>query len=150
VLCPTPGNGSIDVYAETNAMKWTDVEGATSWDIYFGTSAAPPFQTNKTTRTFSPGTLAANTDYYWKVDAHISSGVVTGEVWQFRTATAKSSKPFPANGELHAPLRINDTYTTTKPLELTWTPGIGATSYKVYLGTNSTSFALQLTAIAAN
>jgi hypothetical protein len=35
-------------------------------------------------------------------------------------------------------LRISDTTTTTKPLELDWVPAIGVLSNRVYLGTNAT------------
>jgi pectate lyase len=138
VICPTPGNGSIDVTAESGALQWTGLEGATSWDVHFGTTSFPAFQTNKAARTFNPGTLAASTDYYWQVVAYRPSGVVTSDVWRFRTAPTNASKPFPANNELHAPLRISATSTTTKPVELTWTPGIGVVSNKVYFGTNAT------------
>lgn len=137
LICPTPGNGSIDVYAESVDLRWTDLEGVTSWDIYFGTTSSPPFQTNKTTRSFNSGTLAANTDYYWKVVANRASGSVASDVWRFRTAPAKAAKPFPANDELHAPLRVPNNYTTCKPLELTWTPGIGVVRNRVYFGTNA-------------
>jgi len=138
VICPTPGNGAIDVYAETNDLSWTGVEGATSWDVYFGTTSSPTFQTNETTRTFNPGTLAASTDYFWQVVANTPGGLVASDLWRFRTAPTNASKPFPADGELHAPLRVNDTFTTTKPLELYWVPGIGAISNRVYLSTNAT------------
>jgi len=138
VVCPTPGNGAIDVHAESDDLLWTNIDGATSWDVYFGTSTTPPYQTSTTTRVFDPGVLAADMDYYWQVDADTTSRLVPGELWRFRTAPAKASKPFPPDGELHAPLRINDTFYKCKPVELTWTPGMGAASYNVYFGTSST------------
>jgi pectate lyase len=137
VICPTPAHGAIDVTVESGNLQWTDLEGVTNWDVYFGMTSSPAYQTNKTARAFNPGTLAANTEYFWKVVAYRSSGVVTGEVWRFRTAPTNASKPFPANNELHAPLRISATASTTKPVELTWTPGIGVVSNKVYFGTNA-------------
>jgi pectate lyase len=138
VICPTPGNGAIDVYAETNDLKWTDVEGATSWDVYFGTASSPSFRTNKAARTFNPGTLAADTDYYWQVVAHTASGSITSDLWRLHTTSTNASKPFPADGERHAALRVNNTYTTTKPLELSWVPGLGVIGNRVYLSTNAT------------
>ena len=138
VICPSPGNGAIDVCAETNDLKWTGVEGATSWDVYFGTTSSPAFRTNKTTRTYNPGTLAADTDHYWQVVANTPSGSITSDLWRFHTAPTNASKPFPADGELHVPLRVKDTSTTTKPLELYWVPGIGVISNRVYLSTNAT------------
>jgi pectate lyase len=138
LICPTPGNGTIDVYAQTNSLAWTGLEGATSWDVYFGTTTSPSFQTNTTSRTFNPGTLAANTDYYWQMVAYGPGGSVTSDLWRFRTALTNAAKPFPPNGAVHIPLRVSDTDKTTKPLELAWVPGLGAISNRVYLGTNAT------------
>lgn len=138
LVCPVPGNGAIDVFAETGSLLWTDLEGATNWDVYFGPTAVPTFQVTQATRSFNPGTLAANTDYFWRVDARRVSGVVTGAVWRFRTASTNASKPFPANNETNAPLRISATATTTKPVELWWTPGLGVVSNRMYFGTNAT------------
>ena len=138
LICPTPGDGAIDVYAPTNNLAWTGLEGVTAWDVYFGTTTSPSFQTNTASRTFNPGTLAANTDYYWQVVASGPGGSVTSDLWRFRTALTNGSKPFPANGALHVPLRVSDTDKTTKPLELSWVPGLGAISHRVYLGTNAT------------
>ena len=138
VICPAPGNGSIDAATESPDLAWTDLVDETSWDVYFGTSTTPPYQTTQTTRTFNTGTLAPNTNYYWKVDANTPSGPVIGELWRFRTAVSQASKPYPANGQTEAPLRINNTIFTCKPLELTWTAGFGAVAHDVYFGTNPT------------
>jgi pectate lyase len=136
VICPTPANGEIDVAAESPDIMWTDLDNETSWSVYFGTSATPLYRTSQTNRTFSTGTLAPNTDYYWKVDANRPSGIVSGELWHFRTAPSLASKPFPKDGATSAPLRIINDFYTCKPLELTWTAGLGATAHKVYFGTN--------------
>ncbi len=138
VICPAPSNGSIDATTESPTLTWTDLVDETSWDVYFGTSTTPPYQTTQTTRTFSTGTLAPNTDYYWKVDANTPSGTVIGELWRFRTADTRASKPYPANGQTEAPLRINNTLFTCKPLEITWTAGLGAVAHDVYFGANPT------------
>ncbi len=137
LICPTPGNGAIDVATESPTLTWSALEGVTSWDVYFGTNSSPAFQANQTTRSFNPGVLATNRDYFWRVVAYRPSGNLTNEMWRFRTATAKAAKPYPANNELHAPLRIPNDYTTCKPVELTWTPGLGAVSHQVYFGTNA-------------
>lgn len=137
LICPVPASGAVDVVAETNALTWTAIEGATSWDVYFGTNSPPSLITNLILREFNPGSLIANTDYFWKVVANKPGGTVVSDIWRFHTAPTNASKPFPADGELHAPLRVNDAPTTTKPLELAWTPGISAVSNRVYLGTNA-------------
>jgi pectate lyase len=138
VICPNPSNGAIDVATESPDLTWTDLVNETSWDIYFGTSANPPYQTSQTNRTFSTGTLTPNTDYYWKVNANTPSGIVSGELWHFRIAPLQASKPFPEDNATNAPLRIINDFYTCKPLELTWTAGLGATAHRVYFGTNPT------------
>jgi len=138
VICPTPSNGAIDVATESFDLTWTDLVDETSWDVYFGTSTSPPYQTTQTNRTFSTDTLAPNTDYYWKVDAATPSGPIVGELWRFRTADSKASKPYPEDGETDAPLRIINDFYTCKPLELTWTAGLGDVAHDVYFGTNPT------------
>ena len=63
---------------------------------------------------------------------------MTGEVFRFRTAPARATKPYPADHELHAALSVPNNYTTCKPVELLWTQGLGVASNNVYFGTNLT------------
>jgi len=136
---PSPGNGAANVWTGTNALTWTNTENAVSWDVHFGTNSSSMAKTNVTKRTFDPGTLQPGTKYFWRVDALRSDKTVQGLLWHFRTAPAKASRPFPLDGDLHAPLRVVDSARANCiPLNLTWTPGFGGTKYKVYLGTNPT------------
>lgn len=138
VVCPTPGEGAIDVTTASPNLQWTMADGAVSWDVYCGTTTSPSFKLNTTSRSYNPGTLAPDTDYDWRVDEHTASGLITGDLFRFRTAPAQASKPLPANNELHAPLLVPATDKTMEPLELTWTPGFDVASNIVYFGTNST------------
>lgn len=131
-LFPTPVNGSKDVYADK--LEWTNLENVTSWEVYFGTSAASLTKTSTVERSFSPGNLEPNTEYFWKVNAIRPDTIIEGSLWKFKTAPSKASKPYPTDGELHAKLRQAKTETTCSPLELTWTPGLRASKYKVYFG----------------
>ncbi len=80
---PTPANQATDV-ARNLTLRWT-AANATGYDVYFGTSDPPAFQTTQTGTAYSPGLLAPLTTYYWRVDS--SNGCVStpGEVWSFTT-----------------------------------------------------------------
>ena len=81
---PNPANSSINININPT-LSWTAATGATSHDIYFGTTSPGIFRGNQTALTFNPGTLAKNTTYYWRIDEHTSAGTVIGDIWSFTT-----------------------------------------------------------------
>ncbi|MCJ7728986.1 MAG: hypothetical protein MUO27_03785, partial [Sedimentisphaerales bacterium] len=82
---PSPENNDTDV--ATNAtLSWTAGSGATSHDVYFGTTSPGTFIGNQAGTTYNPGTLANSTTYYWRIDEKNASGTTTGVVWSFATA----------------------------------------------------------------
>jgi hypothetical protein len=82
---PNPGHGAMNI--DKNAdLSWTAGEGATSHDVYFGSSSPPPFTGNQATATFDPGTMAYSTIYYWKIDSVNGWGKTAGEEWTFSTS----------------------------------------------------------------
>ncbi|MHC4098203.1 MAG: GLUG motif-containing protein [Planctomycetota bacterium] len=89
---PSPPNGSIISDLDTD-LYWTTGSGATSHDVYFGTSNPPPFIHNQTPTTFDPGTIAYLTKYYWRIDEVNNTGKTTGIVWSF--TTIKGPPPMP-------------------------------------------------------
>jgi hypothetical protein len=74
-------------------LDWADSAGATSYDVYFGTSATPPFAANASSSQYTPAALAGNTRYYWKVLAKNSCGDSGGPVWSFTTAGGGTNQP---------------------------------------------------------
>lgn len=83
----SPANGN---YVQlTDVMSWqSGGGGATSYDVYFGTSATPPFVVNQASTTYAP-TLAAGTTYYWNIVAKNAYGdAAPTATWSFRTPTA--------------------------------------------------------------
>ncbi|MGA2092466.1 MAG: CotH kinase family protein, partial [Sedimentisphaerales bacterium] len=136
---PSPANVATNV-AVTTDLSWTPGTGATSHDVYFGTTNPPTFQGNQTTGvTFDTGTMAKGTTYYWRIDEKNAGGTTTGDVWSFTTIVAvpgQTSAPIPANGATGLSV-------TT---DLSWTAGSGATSHDVYFDTvNPPSFVLNQT-----
>jgi hypothetical protein len=125
---PTPANGATGI-SITPTLSWTAGSGATSGDVYFGTSSTPPSIGNQTGTTYAPGTLAYSTTYYWRIDEKNSGGTTTGTVWSFTTIPqpppGAASNPSPSNGAIN----VNLTQ------DLSWSPGTGATSHDVYYGT---------------
>ena len=83
---PTPAAGSTNIGANV-VLGWLAGSNAISHDIYFGLVSPGTFRTNQTNTTFSPGALSPGATYYWRIDERKASGVVTGDVWSFRTAS---------------------------------------------------------------
>ena len=84
---PSPANAATGV-ATSAQLAWTAGAGATSHDVYFGTSNPPAFRVNQTGTAHNPGALAASTTYFWRIDERNAAGVTTGAVWSFTTAAA--------------------------------------------------------------
>jgi hypothetical protein len=84
---PTPASGATDI-SLTQDLSWTAGSGATSHDIYFGTTNPPPFKNNQTSTTYDTGTMSGNTTYYWRIDEKNTGGTTMGEVWGFTTTAS--------------------------------------------------------------
>jgi hypothetical protein len=134
---PNPINSQTNVSMNTT-MTWLAGSGATSHNVYFGTTNPPAFIQNQTATTYAPGTLTPGTTYYWQIDEINGSGTVTGDTWVF-TVADQASNPSPADGAAGV----------SAGTVLSWTAGSGATSHNVYLGTtNPPDFAATQTGIS--
>jgi|GEM_PF-631705 len=113
---PNPEDGATNQTIEGTTLLWTctDPEGdPLTFDVYFGTSN-PPLQvsTGQSETTYDPGTLAYNTQYFWKIIAHDDQGNSTeGAVWSF--STDEESVTF-ACGEVLTDNRDGNTYQTVQ------------------------------------
>jgi predicted outer membrane repeat protein len=92
---PNPPNGAALVNI-TADLTWTAGRGATSHDVYFGTSNPPPFIHNQAATTFDTGTMDYSTTYYWRIDEFNTGGKSTGPTWFFRTSIPPPPPPPPA------------------------------------------------------
>jgi hypothetical protein len=92
-----PSNGAIGV-ATMPTLSWSSAAGATSYDVYFGTSSTPPYATNTSSTGYSPGTLITGTTYYWRIVARNSAGVATSSTWSFITRTKNTFGDFNGDG----------------------------------------------------
>lgn len=69
----SPASGATGV-STTPVLSWAAVSGATSYDLYLGTSSSPAFHSNTTATSVTSSTLAAGTTYYWRVVAKNACG----------------------------------------------------------------------------
>ncbi|MHC4616992.1 MAG: hypothetical protein ACYTEQ_04475, partial [Planctomycetota bacterium] len=137
---PDPCNGATNVLPDAN-LSWTAGLGAAVHDVYLGTnwadvnSGAPEvYMTTQAKTTYNPvGFLEFGQTYYWKIDEVNESipRVVPGKVWDFTVTDGKAANPSPAHGSGNNPVDVN----------LSWTPGVMATSHDVYFGTDETAVA---------
>ena len=89
-LPPEPATAPFPVHAATNVprnadLSWTAGAGATSHDVYFGTTDPPAFVGNQAGTTFDPGPMDALQTYFWRIDEVNAQGTTTGTVWSFTT-----------------------------------------------------------------
>ncbi|MHC4396765.1 MAG: fibronectin type III domain-containing protein [Planctomycetota bacterium] len=84
---PGPADSATDVSINAD-LSWTAGSGATSHDVYFGTTSPGTYQGNQTATTYDAGTMAESTTYYWRIDEINAVGTTTGNVWSFTTAAA--------------------------------------------------------------
>jgi hypothetical protein len=81
---PNPANNATEISLSSD-LSWTAGLGATSHDVYFGTSSPGTFCGNQTGTTYDPGILTDGKTYYWRIDEKNAAGTTTGDVWSFTT-----------------------------------------------------------------
>jgi hypothetical protein len=127
-----PGNPEPPNFAKQASwygdLAWTPALFAQSYDVYFGTSTPPPFVTNQSATTFSPGTMEYQTSYYWRIDPVNTWGQTAGPLWTFTTASpAQATNPYPFDDQMNAGTNTG----------LKWDAGSGAVSHDIYFGTTN-------------
>jgi len=127
---PSPANGATGVGITTD-LSWTAGSGATSHNVYFGTTSPGTSRGNQTATTYDTGTMVNSTVYYWRIDEVNVAGTTTGTVWSFTTVAGS------APGAASAPSPANGATSVSVTADLSWTAGSGATSHNVYFGTAS-------------
>ena len=130
---PTPAHEATAVPVRNTSLEWEADPRATSYLVYFGTTASPgdeERQGEQSGTTFDPPNLLEyETRYCWRIDTKNEGGITIGDVWCFTTEAApvaKVTNPQPADKAMN----INVFQ------DLGWTAAPDATSYVVYLGTS--------------
>ncbi len=86
----SPGNGANAVPVSAS-LAWTPSVGATSYDVYLGTSNPPPLLTNITATSYAPAPLTPFTEYFWKIVAKGANSSNASPTWSFTTSIAAST-----------------------------------------------------------
>ncbi|MHC4432960.1 MAG: LamG-like jellyroll fold domain-containing protein, partial [Planctomycetota bacterium] len=142
-MSPDPKDGAM-LEATWANLTWRPGSFAVTHDFYFGTSfddvndgAEGTFIGNLATNFQVVGFagfpaaegLQPGTTYYWRVDEVNDANAASpwkGEVWSFWVPPKKAYEPSPADGAGFI----------DESVELSWTPGFGATLQYVYFGEN--------------
>jgi fibronectin type 3 domain-containing protein len=125
---PSPASGATNQSKDVD-LNWADASGATSYDVYFGTSPSPPYVTNTGSSSYALSTLSSTTHYYWKVVAKSSCSSTEGSVWDFTTEC------YPLPGIPASVAASDGTY--TDKVVISWNTVSGANSYNVYRATSA-------------
>lgn len=99
-----------------NALTWVNGVCEITHDVFFDTSNPPTtlICDDTSLTTCDPGTLAAGTTYYWRVESTNCAGSTLGNVWSFTTAgSAGGTVEFPSGD---VPKTIPDLTTITSTL----------------------------------
>ena len=84
-----PGNAAT-VVATAFKLTWTASPGATSYDLYCGTSPSPAFAGTVGFTDFQTGGLPAGTKFYWRVVAKNATGSASSDTWSFTIGSETS------------------------------------------------------------
>ena len=125
---PSPADGAEDVPIDV-VLSWDTGYGATSHDVYFGTSSPPAFIGNQTASDYEPYGLEPGTTYYWQIDEIEADATInTGDLWSFTTVSGpkEATNPYPADGAKDVPLDV----------VLEWTSAPGVDWDDVFFGTD--------------
>lgn len=88
---PAPANGEGNA-AVASTLTWHAGSTAVSHNVYFGASPLGLVSYgNQSATSFTPPALAANTDYFWRIDeVAVDGSVVAGDMWTFKTVPVLS------------------------------------------------------------
>ncbi len=89
----SPSNGATGV-AVAPTLTWNAASGATSYDVYFGTSSPPPLVTNTAGTNYAPGVLSAGATYYWQIAARNGFGTTASGTWSFMAGSPAAGLRF--------------------------------------------------------
>lgn len=124
-----PINAAVNV-ARNPTLTWASGGGnATSYDVYFGTSATPAFIANQVGSSYTPtAPLISNTTYYWKIVPKNTTGEGTG--CTVNSFTTGSSLPYCIPSSTSSATFINNFSTTLGTTNISNTSGYTTGGYQ--------------------
>ncbi len=95
VVVPPPSDVLSGVAVSPLTLSWTAI-GATSYDLFFGTTNPPPATvTGLSAASYVLSILQQGVTYFWQVIAHNSSGTTASPTWSFTTELPPPPPPPP-------------------------------------------------------
>ena len=82
LVLTAPANGATGITTNPTLI-WNAASGATSYNVYFGTSSTPPLVTNTTSLNYTTATLGAGVTYHWQIVAMNSAVSAASAIWSF-------------------------------------------------------------------
>lgn len=109
----SPPNGSRQTPGQV-WLQWRQAVGATSYDVFFGTSPSPPLVGNQTGTSRSV-TVTGGQTYYWRVVARNGNGSTSSSsgTWSFFTPGTTTPTPTPTRTPTGSPFTPTPTRTPT-------------------------------------
>ncbi|MGQ9799076.1 MAG: hypothetical protein ACUVRG_07260 [Ignavibacterium sp.] len=142
---PNPADGITNVPISLAQLKWTNGNGVTQCEVWFGEGGnlTQIYDGPAITSISVPGLLSYNKSYNWRIIGKNKTYGVCGPFWSFRTEMSPGTlfiEPFPdlANWTPVGPLELtnwsvqssnNATGQSAPELELSWTPSFNGQSY---------------------
>ena len=90
VTLTAPANGATGL-SVPSTLSWTASAGATSYDIYLGTTSPPALVGNTASTSFIAASLLSGTTYNWQIVAKNGAGSSASATWTFTTLTPPPS-----------------------------------------------------------
>ena len=117
------------------SVSWDTVSSATSYKVYYTISGGyPTLAATVSGTSFTHNGLMANTSYLYYIVAVNSEGEISNDS-EAKWVTTQSS----GGGEPSAPTGVTATAQSSSSISVSWSAVSGATSYKVYYATGSSS-----------
>ncbi|HEY1205589.1 MAG: NHL repeat-containing protein [Bryobacteraceae bacterium] len=145
-VAPANGVGGVST---APVLSWGS-SGATSYEVYFGTSPTPPLIETTAATSYSPGLLSGGTTYYWEIAAQNSLGTASSPVWSFTTGFSVGGLQFvPVT-----PCRVADTRAAAGPFGGPTLAGGSTRSFAIPQGvcgipSTAQAYSLNVTAVPA-
>ena len=127
-----PANGATGI-SVTPVLTWQPNPNATSYNLFFGNNSNPTtLVANVTSSSFTISSpLSSNSTFYWYVVPKNANGNAIGCI---NNITSFTTAPLSCTQNI---LPANNATGVNVNTALTWQPVLGASSYIIYLGTNS-------------
>ena len=110
---PDPDDGETGV-SPLRTCSWGDVPGALSYDVYWGTDEAlvtagnaAVYQGTQSGTSIAPA-MDFTTQYFWRIDTNLSSGLGVGDVWDYTTDAPVCDPPMAGDTNDDCVVDIND------------------------------------------